>query len=177
MRDANEGVTGSRNPRFKLADDLHASGCCLHTILVCTPSSLTADKRDTVTIPSRSDILKAMDKVAKEESGSRPELIRLAARMYIEPQERWDTISPTVGRPSPVETTARGNETASTPAHSWEEPKLVQRDPKDTFIVGCAIARSLEYIVMGDDDVVRIKTGETIPIATPTAFPKCLNLP
>ena len=51
-----------------------------------------ADKTNTVNISFRSDLLKAIDKVAKEESRSRSELIREAARMYIERKGRWDTI-------------------------------------------------------------------------------------
>ncbi len=46
----------------------------------------------TVNISFRKDLLKKIDKVAKEESRSRSELIREAARLYIERKERWQKI-------------------------------------------------------------------------------------
>jgi CopG family transcriptional regulator / antitoxin EndoAI len=47
---------------------------------------------NTVNISFRKDLLKQIDQVAKEESRSRSELIREAARMYIERKSRWKTI-------------------------------------------------------------------------------------
>jgi metal-responsive CopG/Arc/MetJ family transcriptional regulator len=46
----------------------------------------------TVNISFRKDLLEKIDKVAEEEMRTRSELIREAARMYIERKERWDKI-------------------------------------------------------------------------------------
>ena len=46
----------------------------------------------TVNISFRKDLLKEIDKVAKEEMRTRSELIREAARMYIERKNRWEKI-------------------------------------------------------------------------------------
>ena len=46
----------------------------------------------TVNIAFKKDLLKQIDQLAKEESRSRSELIREAARMYIERKSRWKTI-------------------------------------------------------------------------------------
>jgi predicted transcriptional regulator len=46
----------------------------------------------TVNISFRKDLLKKIDKVAKEEMRTRSELIREAARMYIERKDRWEKI-------------------------------------------------------------------------------------
>ncbi len=43
----------------------------------------------TVNIAFRKDLLKQIDKIAKEESRSRSELIREAARMYIDRKSKW----------------------------------------------------------------------------------------
>ena len=43
----------------------------------------------TVNISFNSDLLQQIDQVAQEESRSRSELIREAARMYIERKKRW----------------------------------------------------------------------------------------
>ena len=51
-----------------------------------------AEKTNTVNISFRSDLLEAIDDVAKSESRSRSELIREAARMYIERKRRWDVL-------------------------------------------------------------------------------------
>jgi len=51
-----------------------------------------AEKTNTVNIAFRKDLLKAIDDVAKRESRSRSELIREAARMYIERKDRWEAI-------------------------------------------------------------------------------------
>ena len=51
-----------------------------------------AEKTNTVNISFRKDLLKAIDDVAQKESRSRSELIREAARMYIERKERWEAI-------------------------------------------------------------------------------------
>lgn len=47
---------------------------------------------NTVNISFRKDLLRQIDKIAKEESRTRSELIREAARMYIERKSRWNTI-------------------------------------------------------------------------------------
>jgi CopG family transcriptional regulator / antitoxin EndoAI len=47
---------------------------------------------NTVNISFKKDLLKMIDKVAVEEARSRSELIREAARMYIERKQRWAQI-------------------------------------------------------------------------------------
>jgi CopG family transcriptional regulator / antitoxin EndoAI len=47
---------------------------------------------NTVNISFQEDLLKKIDNVAQEESRSRSELIREAARMYIERREKWREI-------------------------------------------------------------------------------------
>jgi len=49
-------------------------------------------KGSTVNISFNNDLLKLIDQVAEAESRSRSELIREAARMYIERKNRWDKI-------------------------------------------------------------------------------------
>ncbi len=51
-----------------------------------------AQKTSTVNISFRDDLLGEIDDVAKAESRSRSELIREAARMYIERKRRWNAI-------------------------------------------------------------------------------------
>ena len=46
----------------------------------------------TVNIAFQRDLLKQIDKVAKEESRSRSEFLREAARAYIQKKERWNDI-------------------------------------------------------------------------------------
>jgi CopG family transcriptional regulator / antitoxin EndoAI len=46
----------------------------------------------TVNIAFKKDLLKSIDQLAKSESRSRSELIREAARMYIERKSRWKMI-------------------------------------------------------------------------------------
>jgi CopG family transcriptional regulator/antitoxin EndoAI len=46
----------------------------------------------TVNISFRKDLLVKIDKMAKEEMRTRSELIREAARLYIEKKERWEKI-------------------------------------------------------------------------------------
>jgi len=47
---------------------------------------------NTVNISFQSDLLKKIDKVAKDESRTRSELIREAARMYIDKKNKWKEI-------------------------------------------------------------------------------------
>jgi CopG family transcriptional regulator / antitoxin EndoAI len=47
---------------------------------------------NTINISFKKDLLKMIDKIAQEEARSRSELIREAARMYIERKKRWDKI-------------------------------------------------------------------------------------
>ena len=49
-------------------------------------------KTGTVNISFQKDLLKRIDEVAREESRSRSELVREAARMYIERKKRWKEI-------------------------------------------------------------------------------------
>ncbi len=49
-------------------------------------------KVSTVNISFNKDLLELIDQVAEAESRSRSELIREAARMYIERKNRWDKI-------------------------------------------------------------------------------------
>jgi metal-responsive CopG/Arc/MetJ family transcriptional regulator len=47
---------------------------------------------NTVNIAFKKDLLELIDKIAKQESRSRSELIREAARMYIERKNKWEMI-------------------------------------------------------------------------------------
>jgi CopG family transcriptional regulator / antitoxin EndoAI len=47
---------------------------------------------NTVNISFQKDLLKKIDKIAKDESRTRSELIREAARMYIEKRSNWNMI-------------------------------------------------------------------------------------
>ena len=49
-------------------------------------------KSSTVNISFNDELLKRIDQIAKQESRSRSELIREAARSYIERKNRWDQI-------------------------------------------------------------------------------------
>jgi metal-responsive CopG/Arc/MetJ family transcriptional regulator len=49
-------------------------------------------KSSTVNISFNDELLKKIDRIAKQESRSRSELIREAARSYIERKNRWDRI-------------------------------------------------------------------------------------
>ena len=49
-------------------------------------------KTGTVNISFQKDLLRQIDDVAKEEARSRSELVREAARMYIERKTRWKEI-------------------------------------------------------------------------------------
>jgi len=49
-------------------------------------------KSSTVNISFNDELLKKIDQIAKQESRSRSELIREAARSYIERKNRWDHI-------------------------------------------------------------------------------------
>jgi len=46
----------------------------------------------TVNIAFKKDLLKQIDLIARQESRSRSELIREAARLYLERKERWEDI-------------------------------------------------------------------------------------
>jgi len=46
----------------------------------------------TVNIAFKKDLLKLIDRIAKDESRSRSELIREAARMYIDRKNKWKMI-------------------------------------------------------------------------------------
>ena len=50
-----------------------------------------AQKTSTVNISFRKDLLAEIDEVARTESRTRSELLREAARMYIERKRRWNT--------------------------------------------------------------------------------------
>ncbi len=47
---------------------------------------------NTVNVSFQKELLKQIDTISKEESRSRSEIIREAARMYIERKERWKRI-------------------------------------------------------------------------------------
>jgi CopG family transcriptional regulator / antitoxin EndoAI len=51
-----------------------------------------AEKTSTVNISFRQDLLNQIDEVARTESRSRSELVREAARMYIERKRRLDAV-------------------------------------------------------------------------------------
>jgi metal-responsive CopG/Arc/MetJ family transcriptional regulator len=54
--------------------------------------SPVAEKTSTVNISFREDLLRQIDEVARIESRSRSELVREAARIYIERKRRMDSI-------------------------------------------------------------------------------------
>lgn len=49
-------------------------------------------KTSIVNIAFKDDLLKDIDEIAKQESRSRSELIREAARMYIDKKKKWESI-------------------------------------------------------------------------------------
>lgn len=49
-------------------------------------------KTSTVNIAFKEDLLKEIDKIAKKESRSRSELIRDAARIYLDNKEQWNRL-------------------------------------------------------------------------------------
>lgn len=49
-------------------------------------------KNSTVNISFKKDLLAQIDQIAKKESRSRSELIREAARAYIEKKQKWESI-------------------------------------------------------------------------------------
>ena len=49
-------------------------------------------KSSTVNISFNDELLEKIDQIAKQESRSRSELIREAARLYIERKNKWDKI-------------------------------------------------------------------------------------
>lgn len=57
----------------------------------CMENERMADKTTTVNISFRQDLLKQIDEVARTESRSRSELVREAARMYIQRKRRMDS--------------------------------------------------------------------------------------
>lgn len=62
-----------------------------HTKIVYDTDAM-AEKTSTVNISFREDLLKQIDEVARTESRSRSELVREAARMYIERKRRMDAV-------------------------------------------------------------------------------------
>jgi len=62
-----------------------------HTKIVYD-TGIMAEKTSTVNISFREDLLKQIDEVARIESRSRSELVREAARMYIERRRRMDAV-------------------------------------------------------------------------------------
>ena len=59
---------------------------------VCMYDIAMAESTSTVNISFREDLLKEIDEVARSESRSRSELVREAARMYIERKKRLDSL-------------------------------------------------------------------------------------
>ena len=59
---------------------------------------LMAENTSTVNISFREDLLKEIDEVARSESRTRSELVREAARMYIERKKRLRSIIASVQR-------------------------------------------------------------------------------
>jgi CopG family transcriptional regulator / antitoxin EndoAI len=49
-------------------------------------------KTSTINVSFKDDLLTQIDRIANEEARSRSELIREAARMYIERKKRWKSI-------------------------------------------------------------------------------------
>lgn len=58
----------------------------------CMYDYCMAESTSTVNISFREDLLKQIDEVARTESRSRSELLREAARMYIERKRRMDAV-------------------------------------------------------------------------------------
>ena len=52
----------------------------------------------------------------------------------------------------------------------------IVRDPNDDMIVACALATGAEYIVTRDNDLLSLRTYETITMITPEAFMSILRL-
>jgi CopG family transcriptional regulator / antitoxin EndoAI len=59
---------------------------------LCMYSILMAEKTSTVNISFREDLLNEIDEVARAESRSRSELLREAARLYIERKKRMKSV-------------------------------------------------------------------------------------
>ena len=57
-----------------------------------TTTKLRKMNAKTVNISFRKDLLEKIDKVAEDEMRTRSELIREAARLYIERKDRWERI-------------------------------------------------------------------------------------
>jgi len=66
-------------------------------------------KTSTVNISFREELLEEIDDVARAESRSRSELIREAARMYIERKRRWDAIFSTADQMVAASNTKEGD--------------------------------------------------------------------
>jgi len=81
-------VTLRRRGRMVFVLDIYKYCIYIWTIHNCEVSMNT----NTVNISFRKDLLRQIDRVAKEESRTRSELIREAARMYIERKNRWKNI-------------------------------------------------------------------------------------
>ena len=72
---------------FVEADPLHTS------FVYNIPSHHNLEKSmATVNVSFHDDLLNAIDNVAKEETRTRSELLREAARLYIERKRRWEAI-------------------------------------------------------------------------------------
>ena len=65
---------------------------CLDIYKVCMHTLPMAQKTSTVNISFRDDLLKEIDEVARSESRTRSELVREAARVYIERRRRMSTV-------------------------------------------------------------------------------------
>lgn len=57
---------------------------------------------------------------------------------------------------------------------SIREKIKICRDPKDNFVLECAIAGSVDYIITGDKDLLVLSPFCHIPIITPSEFSKVL---
>jgi len=51
----------------------------------------------------------------------------------------------------------------------------VCRDPDDDKFINCALSIGAAYIVSGDNDLLSVKSIESINILTPSEFSKILN--
>jgi predicted nucleic acid-binding protein len=54
---------------------------------------------------------------------------------------------------------------------------IVVRDPNDDRIVACALAAGADYRVTRDDDLLSLRTHESITMITPEAFMSLLRQP
>ncbi len=83
-------------------------------------------KTSTVNISFQKELLGLIDEVAREESRSRSELIREAARLYIERKQRWKDIF-SFGKTQTKELGLMKEEEVETEIHAYRKAKGPRR--------------------------------------------------